>query len=31
MPPVELNNAAEKIDNFDENEKSVSTPKNVKG
>lgn len=31
MPPAELNNATAEIDKFDENEKSVSTPKSVKG
>jgi len=31
MPPAELNNITVEHDQFDENEKNVSTPKNVKG
>lgn len=31
MPSAELNNVAEEIDQFDENEKNISTPKSVKG
>lgn len=31
MPPAELNNVTVELDQFDENDKNVSTPKNVKG
>jgi len=31
MPPAELNNITVEPDQFDENEKNVSTPKSVKG
>lgn len=31
MPPTDLNNTTENIDKFNENEKSVSTPKSIKG
>lgn len=31
MPPSLLNNIIEEIDQFDENEKSVLTPKSIKG
>jgi hypothetical protein len=31
MPPTEFINVTENIDKFDDNEKSVSSPKNVKG
>jgi len=31
MPPAELNNVTVEPDQFDENEKNVSTPKSVKG